>query len=174
MGTLLGSAGCPHFSRPPWARLADGLNYPRPSLRDRTGHPRRWHPIPRYGFLVERHNGSFWEVEATELATIRAEIERLEKALKNCADGGLRKWIEAVIEEQKKKLPPPWAEPGGPSIFRHNHPWPPSQTCQLPCPKIEIEIKDRVGQGRSVFASRDGNSMPDTCHCRRSLTTWAV
>ena len=46
-------------------------------------------------------------MEATELATIRAEIERLEKALKNCADGGLRKWIEAVIEEQKKKLPPP-------------------------------------------------------------------
>jgi len=43
-------------------------------------------------------------VEASEIATIRAEIERLEKALKNCADGGLRKWIEAAIEEQKKKL----------------------------------------------------------------------
>jgi hypothetical protein len=46
-------------------------------------------------------------VEATEIATIRAEIERLEKALKNCADGGLREWIEAVIEEQKKKLASP-------------------------------------------------------------------
>ena len=42
---------------------------------------------------------------------IRAEIERLEKALKNCADSGLRKWIEVVIEEQKKKLASPWAWP---------------------------------------------------------------
>jgi hypothetical protein len=46
-------------------------------------------------------------VEAIEIATIWAEIERLEKALKTCADGGLRKWIEAVIEEQKKKLASP-------------------------------------------------------------------
>jgi hypothetical protein len=43
-------------------------------------------------------------VEATEIAMIRAELERLEKALKNCADSGLRKWIEAAIEKQKKKL----------------------------------------------------------------------
>jgi hypothetical protein len=43
-------------------------------------------------------------VEAIEIATIRAEIERLEEALSNCYDNGLRKWIEAVIEEQKKKL----------------------------------------------------------------------
>jgi len=28
----------------------------------------------------------------------------LEKALKDCTDSVLRKWIEAVIEEQKKKL----------------------------------------------------------------------
>jgi hypothetical protein len=42
-----------------------------------------------------------------EVATIRAEIERLEKALKNCADRGLRKWIETVIEEQKKELASP-------------------------------------------------------------------
>jgi hypothetical protein len=39
-----------------------------------------------------------------EIATIRAEIERLEKARKDCTDSGLRKWIEAVIEKQKKKL----------------------------------------------------------------------
>jgi hypothetical protein len=39
-----------------------------------------------------------------EIATIRAEIERLEEALKNCYDNGLRRWIEAVIENQKKKL----------------------------------------------------------------------
>ena len=48
------------------------------------------------------------EVEAmlspTEIATIRAELERLEKALKNCADSGLRKWIEGAIEKQKQKL----------------------------------------------------------------------
>jgi len=43
----------------------------------------------------------------SEIATIRAEIERLEEALKNCYDNGLRKWIEAAIEEQKKKLAPP-------------------------------------------------------------------
>jgi hypothetical protein len=46
-------------------------------------------------------------VEAIEIATIRTEIQRLEKALKNCYDNGLRKWIEAVIEEQKKKLTSP-------------------------------------------------------------------
>jgi len=48
------------------------------------------------------------EVEAmlspTEIATIRAELERLEKARKDCTDGGLRKWIEAVIEKQKQQL----------------------------------------------------------------------
>ena len=43
-------------------------------------------------------------MEAREIATIRAEIERLEKALKDCADGGLRKWIEGTIEKQKQKL----------------------------------------------------------------------
>jgi hypothetical protein len=43
-------------------------------------------------------------VEATEIARIRAELERLEKALKNCADSGLRKWIEGAIEKQKQKL----------------------------------------------------------------------
>jgi len=40
----------------------------------------------------------------TETATIRAELERLEKARKDCTDGGLRRWIETEIEKQKKKL----------------------------------------------------------------------
>ena len=39
-----------------------------------------------------------------EVAIIRAEIERLEKALMICADGGIRKRIEVWIEEEKKKL----------------------------------------------------------------------
>ena len=43
-------------------------------------------------------------MEATEIATIRAELERLERALKNCADSGLRKWIEGAIEKQKQNL----------------------------------------------------------------------
>ena len=48
------------------------------------------------------------EVEAmlspTEIATIRAELERLEKARKDCSDSGLRKWIETEIEKQKQLL----------------------------------------------------------------------
>jgi hypothetical protein len=39
-----------------------------------------------------------------EIAMIRAEIGRLEKARKDCTDSGLRKWIEAAIEKQKEKL----------------------------------------------------------------------
>jgi hypothetical protein len=39
-----------------------------------------------------------------DVATIRAEIERLEKALKGCTDGGIRDRIERWIEEEKKKL----------------------------------------------------------------------
>ena len=38
------------------------------------------------------------------VAMIRAEIERLEKALKECSDGGIRERIKAWIEEEKKKL----------------------------------------------------------------------
>jgi hypothetical protein len=40
----------------------------------------------------------------TEIATIRAELQRLENARRDCTDTGLRKWIEAMIEEQKQKL----------------------------------------------------------------------
>jgi hypothetical protein len=39
-----------------------------------------------------------------DVATIRAEIERLEKALRECTDGGIRDRIKAWIEEEKKKL----------------------------------------------------------------------
>jgi hypothetical protein len=35
---------------------------------------------------------------------IRAEIERLEKALRECTDGGIRNRIKAWIEEEKKEL----------------------------------------------------------------------
>jgi hypothetical protein len=39
-----------------------------------------------------------------EIATIKAEIKRLEEARKDCRDGGIRKQIDVWIEEQKKKL----------------------------------------------------------------------
>jgi hypothetical protein len=40
----------------------------------------------------------------TEITTIRAELQRLENARRDCTDTGLRKWIEAEIEKQKEKL----------------------------------------------------------------------
>ena len=40
----------------------------------------------------------------TEIATIRAELQRLENARRDCTDTGLRKWIGAEIEKQKEKL----------------------------------------------------------------------
>jgi hypothetical protein len=39
-----------------------------------------------------------------EVAIIRAEIERLEKALNECTDSGIRDRIKAWIAEEKKKL----------------------------------------------------------------------
>jgi hypothetical protein len=39
-----------------------------------------------------------------EVAIIRTEIERLEKALRECTDGGIQDQIKAWIEEEKKKL----------------------------------------------------------------------
>jgi hypothetical protein len=39
-----------------------------------------------------------------EVEIIKAEIERLEKALKECTDGGIRDLIKAWIEDKKKKL----------------------------------------------------------------------
>ena len=39
-----------------------------------------------------------------ETEKIRADIERLERARDECVDNGIRKLIEAWIEEQKQKL----------------------------------------------------------------------
>jgi hypothetical protein len=39
-----------------------------------------------------------------EIAKIRTDIERLERARDQCADTGIRNLIEAWIEEQKQKL----------------------------------------------------------------------
>jgi len=39
-----------------------------------------------------------------DVAIIRAEIERLEKARRECTDEHIRERIEAWIEEQKRKL----------------------------------------------------------------------
>lgn len=39
-----------------------------------------------------------------DVAIIRAEIERLEKARRECTDIGLQKRIDTWIEEQKQKL----------------------------------------------------------------------
>jgi hypothetical protein len=39
-----------------------------------------------------------------EVATIRTEIARLEKALKECTDSGIRKQIEVWIDDNRRKL----------------------------------------------------------------------
>jgi len=39
-----------------------------------------------------------------EIARIKADIEKLEKARDECADIGIREQIEDWIEEQKRKL----------------------------------------------------------------------
>jgi len=39
-----------------------------------------------------------------DVASIRAEIERLEKALNVCTDGGIRERIKAWIEEENKEV----------------------------------------------------------------------
>jgi hypothetical protein len=43
-------------------------------------------------------------ISRTEVAVIRAEIERLQKAHCECTDTGAQKRIDAWIEEQKQKL----------------------------------------------------------------------
>jgi hypothetical protein len=40
-----------------------------------------------------------------EVAVIKAEIERLTKARRDCNDGGIQRQIDDWIEEQKKKPP---------------------------------------------------------------------
>jgi hypothetical protein len=44
------------------------------------------------------------ELSPGRIATIKAEIKRLEKAREACTDGGIQELIEALIEEHKKKL----------------------------------------------------------------------
>lgn len=43
-------------------------------------------------------------ISRTDVAVIRAEIERLQKAHRECMDSGVQKQIDAWIEEQKQKL----------------------------------------------------------------------
>ncbi|MGA3193389.1 MAG: hypothetical protein ABSD39_00170 [Terriglobales bacterium] len=40
-----------------------------------------------------------------EVVKIRAEIEKLEKARRECADSGIQKRIDNWIEKEKRKLP---------------------------------------------------------------------
>jgi hypothetical protein len=55
--------------------------------------------------LLKGIDGRFRSIEVevmlspTEIATIWAELKRLEKARKDCTDSGLRKWIDAEIRE---------------------------------------------------------------------------
>ena len=53
---------------------------------------------------MRTNNGGFVILSGGEVARIRAEIERLEKALQECTDSGIRDRIRAWIEEEKKKL----------------------------------------------------------------------
>ena len=43
-------------------------------------------------------------IPRNEVAAIRSEIERLQKARTDCTDSGLQQRIDAWIEEQKQKL----------------------------------------------------------------------
>jgi hypothetical protein len=60
--------------------------------------------IPQPAFRILR---PVWENEVLslgEIAVIKAEIEKLEKARRECNDSGIQKRIDDWIEEQKKKL----------------------------------------------------------------------
>ena len=60
---------------------------------------------PELGNILTSGCLVYWQsAMLSSLATIRAELERLEKARKDCTDSGLRKWIEGAIEKQKQKL----------------------------------------------------------------------
>jgi hypothetical protein len=43
-------------------------------------------------------------LSAEDIAAIKKEIARLEKALADCSDGGVRRQIQGWIAEQKNKL----------------------------------------------------------------------
>lgn len=64
-------------------------------------------PCPAQEFAVfsaARETGEFAVLSREEMAQIKAEIKRLEKARDECTDTGTRERIEAWIEEQKKAL----------------------------------------------------------------------
>jgi len=46
----------------------------------------------------------FSPISRTNVAAIRAEIERLQKALQECTDSGVQGQVDAWIEEQKRKV----------------------------------------------------------------------
>jgi hypothetical protein len=56
------------------------------------------------GANITTKPGGFVMLSQGEVAIIRAEIERLEKALRECTDSGIRDRIKAWIDEEKKKL----------------------------------------------------------------------
>jgi len=60
-------------------------------------------------------------ISRTEVADIRAEIERLQKARQECTDSGVQRQIDAWIEEQKRKLV---AEDGSKGTASPPHPGP--------------------------------------------------
>jgi hypothetical protein len=66
-------------------------------------------------------------------AIIKAEIERLEKAQRECNDGGIRKQIDEWIVEQRKKL----------AAGEYS----PCPICDKPCPPEE-SVTD--AEGRSM------------------------
>jgi hypothetical protein len=74
-----------------------------------------------------------------EIATIKAEIERLEKALRDCADGGIRRVIEGWLSEARKRL----AFSGGT----------PGSDCP-PFSSKDTENTDRIRYARDTEGSR--------------------
>jgi hypothetical protein len=44
----------------------------------------------------------FMVLSPREIATLKGELEKLEKARRECTDSGIRKLIDAWIEEKKK------------------------------------------------------------------------
>jgi hypothetical protein len=54
--------------------------------------------------MTTKSGGRLVMLSRGEVAIIRAEIERLEMALRECTDAGIQDQIKAWIEEEKKKL----------------------------------------------------------------------
>jgi hypothetical protein len=60
----------------------------------------RWTPHEG-GYAIATHSGTILRIKPEH---IKAEIERLEKALKDCSDSGIRRVIEEWIVEAKQRL----------------------------------------------------------------------